>query len=198
MGCIGSRLDFMERLKRNVMGVLTSPVKTYRDILNEERDLVIPAGIVLFSLIVRWISYYSRNRVVEGGVEGFLVSTLLMVLDFLFITFFAYGLSRGLNKDVTFKGFFELLAYAKIPMIIGEAMFFLPSVLPRAAESIFGLWTSGLEVLTIRESIKTSTMKAIIVYVAALLITIVFSLVMLTAVGILSVGNLLKLLMVVQ
>lgn len=193
-------MEFVERLKQNVIGVLRSPVETFRYILKQERDLTIPAGIILSSAIIGGVGVYVQRRTMEvrhlpqAGRELypwmdvfgqmstrdlFLSSVLSGIMMFLFFISVLYAISKLLNGKATYKGFVELMAYTQIPSVIGGIAGIAMSLLSSSfflIGLIFSLWTIGLQVIVIRESNEFSTKRAIAVFLIPVIIVIIIAL----------------------
>lgn len=167
----------MRNSTKNIIGVVKSPIGTFRNILKSERNLSIPLVINLSILLVAILP-----TLTEGITEINKIPALLMIATsrWVIIAAIYFEISEFLRGKGNYFKMLELLGYARVPALIGYTVT-LPLALFMRSQSfewvllLFNLWSLVLDIIAVREVNEFSIKRALVVVTMSVILVSLLS-----------------------
>ena len=140
----------------NIVGIVKSPVETYRNLLHGEAKLCIPFVIVVISGLVKGLftslqlEACSLSSVIAKGV-------IVAILAWICIAGIIHLILKALGSEGSYKRFLELTGYIYVISVFGSvtgniATMYTNTLLATPIYAIFTFWWVWLYVLAVRET----------------------------------------------
>lgn len=171
----------MNVVTNNIMGTIKSPSETFKRVLKDERNLIVPFFIILSTGVLGGVVGFlllKRQEIYVEIASFFLAGSILFtVISWIVWAALYTGLSKLLSGSGSYLRILELTGYARAPMLMGSILIipvfvilfflspydamgimfvFLPILL-----LIMAIWTLKLDIMAVREANNFSTKKAL-------------------------------------
>lgn len=157
-------MDFFKTL----IGILQSPVETYRELKKSRPSLTYPTIIILLIGIV------SLN----------IISVVLSFVGWIVNVGILFVVSKMLRGKSGFKRLLEFLGYSELPILLSTfialGLSFISELIADLIIAIGGIWAIVLGVLAVREANEFSTLRAVIVVFIPIIIGVVLAAIIVT------------------